>query len=54
MVESTLIPGFSRDIVAKHIMSKEVQPIMVVTPNPSQYINYIVFLRVFYGSLLYL
>lgn len=44
-VKSTLIPSFSNDIVAKCITSKVIEPKMVVTPNPSQYINYNVFLR---------
>ena len=35
MAESSLIPGPLEDVVVEHI-----EPIMVVTPNPSQYIDY--------------
>jgi hypothetical protein len=54
MVKSTLILGFSNDIVAECIMSKVIEPRMIVTPNPSQYTNYNVFLREFmvFGTII--
>lgn len=47
MVESTLISGLPEDIVAKYIVPEMAEPIMVVMPNQSQYIDYDASLRDF-------
>jgi hypothetical protein len=40
MVGFALISGILKDIVAEHVMPKVIEPIMAMTPNPSQYIDY--------------
>lgn len=47
MLESTLIPDIPEDIMAEYIVPKVMDPILVVMPNPSQYIDFDASLRDF-------